>query len=99
MRKRWRAVPFLIALQWFAGSVLASPVLIESGAIQGASTNANFAASGNPNGRGLPTWYAFTRENRKVQYLADRITAGDVPNIESLKIFDAVYASVRHDHK
>jgi para-nitrobenzyl esterase len=59
----------------------------------------NFAASGNPNGPGLPTWHAFTRENRKVQYLADRITAGDVPNIASLKIFDAVYASVRHEHK
>ena len=55
----------------------------------------NFAKSGNPNGPGLPTWQPFTGENGRVQYLAAPITAGDVPNIERLKVFDTVYASVR----
>jgi para-nitrobenzyl esterase len=55
----------------------------------------NFARSGNPNGRRLPTWRAFTGENGQVQYLGDTTTAGDVPNMQSLKVFDAVYASVR----
>jgi para-nitrobenzyl esterase len=55
----------------------------------------NFAISGNPNGHGLPPWPAFAGVNGKVQYLGDPIAAGDVPNIESLKAFDAAYASVR----
>jgi para-nitrobenzyl esterase len=55
----------------------------------------NFARSGNPNGAGLPTWRAFAGENGRVQYLGDPIAAGDVPNIEHMRVFDAVYASVR----
>jgi para-nitrobenzyl esterase len=55
----------------------------------------NFAKSGNPDGAGLPTWPAFTGENGKVQYLGDPITTGDVPNTSSLKVFDAVYSSLR----
>jgi para-nitrobenzyl esterase len=55
----------------------------------------NFAKSGNPNGSGLQTWPPFTGENGKVQYLAAPITAGNVPNIERLKVFDTVYAGVR----
>jgi hypothetical protein len=42
----------------------------------------NFAKLGNPNGRGLPLWRAFTGGNAKVQYLVEPITAGGVPNIE-----------------
>jgi para-nitrobenzyl esterase len=55
----------------------------------------NFAKSGDPNGQGLPLWRAFTGENGKAQYLVDPITAGGVPNIERLKVFDVVYAGVR----
>lgn len=56
---------------------------------------ANFARSGNPNGRGLPTWPAFSGTNPKVQYLGNPITVGPVANIESLSVFDEVYDSVR----
>ena len=55
----------------------------------------NFAKSGNPNGQGVPAWPAFTNPEGKVLYLGDPITAGGVVNIESLKIFDSIYADIR----
>jgi para-nitrobenzyl esterase len=55
----------------------------------------NFARSGNPNGRGLPSWPAFTNTDNKVQYLGDPITVGGVANVNSLNVFDAVYTTVR----
>jgi para-nitrobenzyl esterase len=55
----------------------------------------NFAKSGNPNGPGLPPWPAFTNADSKVMYLGDPITIGGVASIDSLKVFDAVYTSVR----
>jgi para-nitrobenzyl esterase len=55
----------------------------------------NFARSGNPNGPGLPSWPAFTNGDSKVLYLGHPITIGGVANINSLKVFDAVYAAVR----
>jgi para-nitrobenzyl esterase len=55
----------------------------------------NFATSGDPNGRGLPHWPAFTGTERNVQILADPIAVGNVPNLANLEVFDTVYASVR----
>jgi len=55
----------------------------------------NFARSGNPNGSGLAPWPAFTNADNKVLYLGDPITVGGVANINSLKVFDAVYTTVR----
>ena len=55
----------------------------------------NFARSGNPNGQGLPPWPAFTNANSEVLYLGDPITVGRAANINSLRVFDAVYTSVR----
>lgn len=55
----------------------------------------NFAKSGNPNGPGLPPWPAFTYAESNVEYLGDPITVGGVANIDSLKVFDAVYSAVR----
>ncbi len=55
----------------------------------------NFAKSGDPNGAGLPAWPAFNNSTDKVIYLGDPITVGGVANIDSLKVFDAVYTSVR----
>jgi para-nitrobenzyl esterase len=56
---------------------------------------ANFAKSGNPNGQGLEPWPAFTNTDSKVLYLGNPITVGGVANIDSLKVFDAVYTTVR----
>jgi para-nitrobenzyl esterase len=55
----------------------------------------NFARSGNPNGPGLPTWPAFTTADGKVLYLGDPITVDGAANINSLRVFDAVYTTVR----
>jgi para-nitrobenzyl esterase len=55
----------------------------------------NFARSGNPNGRDLPTWPAFTNADSKILYLGDPITVGGVPNINRLRVFDVVYTTVR----
>jgi para-nitrobenzyl esterase len=55
----------------------------------------NFARSGNANGPGLLLWPAFTNTDSKVMYLGEPITVGGVANIDSLKVFDAVYTTVR----
>jgi para-nitrobenzyl esterase len=55
----------------------------------------NFAKSGNPNGAGLPFWPAFSHPDGKVLYLGDAIVAGEVANIGSLTVLDAVYTSLR----
>lgn len=55
----------------------------------------NFARSGDPNGDGLPNWPAFTTKDSKALVLDDPIIAGDVPHLDTLQVFDAVYAQVR----
>ncbi len=55
----------------------------------------NFARSGNPNGEGLPLWPEFTNTDSKVIYLGDPISIGGVANINRLRVFDAVYTTVR----
>jgi para-nitrobenzyl esterase len=55
----------------------------------------NFAKSGNPNAAGLPVWPEFTSTDNRVLYLSDPIYTGGVPNIETLKVFDTVYAQIR----
>jgi para-nitrobenzyl esterase len=55
----------------------------------------NFARSGNPNDPVLPPWPAFTTTNGPVLYIGDPVTVGGVQNIDSLKVFDAVYTTVR----
>jgi para-nitrobenzyl esterase len=55
----------------------------------------NFAKSGNPNGRGLPEWPAFTNADGRVLSIGGPITVGGVANINSLSVFDAVYTAVR----
>jgi len=55
----------------------------------------NFARSGNPNGQGMPVWPPFTNADSRTIYLGDPVVTGGVANISSLKVFDAVYSSVR----
>jgi para-nitrobenzyl esterase len=55
----------------------------------------NFARSGNPNGRNLPYWPAFTLADSRVLRLGEPIAAGGVANIDSLGVLDAIYTGVR----
>jgi para-nitrobenzyl esterase len=55
----------------------------------------NFARSGDPNGKGLPSWPAFTNTKGRVLSFGDPIKVADVANISSLTVLDSVYASVR----
>ena len=55
----------------------------------------NFARSGNPNGPGLPAWPQYDdKGNGTVMILDDRIEVERTPNVERLKLYDALYARV-----
>lgn len=56
---------------------------------------ANFAATGDPNGSGLPHWPAFRGAAGHVQRLGDPADARPVPPSESLQVFDKVYDGLR----
>jgi para-nitrobenzyl esterase len=55
----------------------------------------NFARSGDPNGRALPHWPAFTNRGGKVLALGEPVAVSQVANIDSLTVLDAVYTGVR----
>jgi Carboxylesterase family len=55
----------------------------------------NFARSGDPNGKGLPSWPAFTSTKSRILSFGDPIKVADIANIGSLTVLDAGYASVR----
>ena len=52
----------------------------------------NFAKYGNPNGKNLPEWPAFTNTRQQVMELDDPSRAIPVPNLAKLKTLDAYYA-------
>ena len=45
---------------------------------------ANFIKSGNPNGKGLPTWPAYSTTDKKIMILGDRVEAKPLPDAASL---------------
>jgi para-nitrobenzyl esterase len=55
---------------------------------------ASFAKRGDPNGDGLPLWPPFDGNN-KVMRLREPVFVGGVPNKDRLRVFDAVYSTVR----
>lgn len=55
----------------------------------------NFVKTGDPNGAGLPQWPRFTMQESRMLYLGDPVSSGGVANLDSLRVFDAVYAQVR----
>jgi para-nitrobenzyl esterase len=52
----------------------------------------NFAATGNPNGSGLPPWPGYTRASSKVQVFADEVSTQVHPLNDKLDLFDEVFA-------
>jgi para-nitrobenzyl esterase len=59
----------------------------------------NFAKSGDPNSPGLPQWPAFTEKDQRVMLFDEAPRAQSVPNLDSLKIFDAYIAWRRGESK
>lgn len=54
----------------------------------------NFAKRGDPNGDGLPLWPPFDGDET-VLHLSDSVRVAGVPNMKSLRVFDAVYDTIR----
>ncbi len=52
----------------------------------------NFAKYGNPNGKGVPKWQAFSDEHPALMYFAQTPHTGPVPSEEGLKVLDAYFA-------
>lgn len=53
----------------------------------------NFAAKGNPNGAGLPTWEACTPDNLKSIFFNAEIISGELPDLGLLRFLDEFYRS------
>ncbi|MEO7992696.1 MAG: carboxylesterase family protein, partial [Chryseolinea sp.] len=51
----------------------------------------NFAKSGNPNGKGVPSWTSFSNANPRVMYFKQTPQMGEVPSIESLNVLEAYF--------
>ena len=52
----------------------------------------NFAKYGDPNGKGMPKWPAFSDQHPELMYFAGTPHTGPVPNEEGLKALDAYFA-------
>jgi para-nitrobenzyl esterase len=52
----------------------------------------NFAKHGNPNGKRLPAWPAFSERNPQVMYFQQTPHLGPVPSVNGLKALDAYFA-------
>ena len=52
----------------------------------------NFAKYGDPNGKGMPNWPAFSDQSPELMYFVGTPHTGPVPNEEGLKALDAYFA-------
>jgi para-nitrobenzyl esterase len=55
----------------------------------------NFAANGDPNGKGLPTWPAFNEKENQRQVLGDKIEPAPALTKEQLTLYQELYDRVR----
>jgi para-nitrobenzyl esterase len=55
----------------------------------------NFAVTGNPNGKGLPEWPAFTEKNQQVMVFDAAPSARPYPVLEKVKVFDPYFERLR----
>jgi len=59
----------------------------------------NFAATGNPNGSGLPQWPDFTEKDQRVMFFDGTASAKPIPSLEKLKAYDSYYSWRREQAK
>ncbi len=52
----------------------------------------NFAKYGDPNGKGVPSWPAFSDQHPELMYFAGTPHTGPVPNEDGLKVLDDYFA-------
>ena len=87
-------VPF--AFQTLAGRRTPSPEdLALSDMIS--SYYVNFAATGDPNGKGLPQWPAFTEKNQQVMVFDAAPSARTYPILDQVKVFDPYFDRLRKE--
>lgn len=55
---------------------------------------ANFAATGNPNGNGLPRWPAYDAKNPEAMVLGDSVSVGTQIEPQMLSFYDAYYKTL-----
>jgi len=85
-------VPF--AFQTLAGRRTPSPQdLALSDMIS--SYYVNFAMTGDPNGKGLPPWPAFTDQNQQVMVFDASPSARTYPILENVRVLDTYFERIR----
>ena len=57
----------------------------------------NFAATGNPNGKGLPQWPVFNAKDEQLLSIGDKIEIGPVPHQAGLDFYEGYFARVRRE--
>jgi para-nitrobenzyl esterase len=55
----------------------------------------NFAKTGDPNGKGLPQWPAFTDKNQQVMVLDAKPSARTYPALDKVKVYDPYFEGAR----